>query len=54
MIALIEKNYGRQCKGLKYTPYFLIQIIQNMYVQSKGIVEDSGTGIFFEYIANMI
>ncbi len=23
-----------------------------MYVQSKGIVEDSGNGSFFEYIAN--
>lgn len=24
-----------------------------MYVQSKGIVEDSGNGRFLEYIANM-
>jgi hypothetical protein len=34
-------------------PRELINIIRNMYVQSKGIVVEPTTGELYEYITNM-
>jgi hypothetical protein len=34
-------------------PPDLIQIIRNMYIESKGIIEDKYTGTIYEFIANL-
>jgi hypothetical protein len=36
-----------------HIPQGLIQIIINMYLQSKGIIEDKQTNELYEFLANM-
>jgi hypothetical protein len=36
-----------------HIPQGLIQIIRNMYLQSKGIIEDKQTNELYEFLANM-